>query len=291
MLAKARRGLRRIDEQRHPALTVQQRERKRQRRVGDIAAAHIQEPGDGVRQGQHGGVAAGPGERGGQLAALVGGVPAGMGDVMRDDRRGRRDGPVGPDRIQRIVLAGDQPAAGLAGGLLELADLLLHMQPGVVAERALGRQVRRDPLRRRIVADVKALEDFRIDLFRHLQRVAAVAEDRALFEQQDGNPGRAGEARQPGEPRRARRHIFALVLIRARHHEAVKAPRLQFGPERLHRLPPPAHAARLPVTKGQSMSAPSAAIRRPSRTDQTRSLPNSSRQHHSRLVRWWSECS
>ena len=285
MPAEARRRLCRIDEQLRLPFAVQQREAERQRRVGDIAAAHIEQPGDGVRQGQHGGVAACPVERSGNLAALVDRLAAGISEVVGDHRRARRSGPVGPDRIQRILRTGDQAAARLAGGFLELPDFPFHMQPGVVSERTARRQVRRDPFRRRVVAYVEALEDLGIDLVRHLQRVAAVAEHRALFEHQHGDTGGTGESGQPGQPRRARRHIFPLVLVRARHHEAVEAPPAQFSAERVHSLPTAAHAAWLPVMNGQSASAPSAAIRRPSRTDQTRSLPNSSRQHQSRLVR------
>jgi hypothetical protein len=45
---------------------------------------------------------------------------------------------------------------------------------------------------------------------------------------------RACSAGEPGEAFLARRHVFVLVAIGARHDEAVEAAALELGPQRLH---------------------------------------------------------
>ncbi len=76
-------------------------------------------------------------------------------------------------------------------------------------------------MRRRLVDQVTELEQLAVDLLRGLQRVAAVDEHRGALAQHDREPGRAGEAGEPGEALAARRHVFALMLVGARHDEAV----------------------------------------------------------------------
>ena len=79
------------------------------------------------------------------------------------------------------------------------------------------------------------LEHGTVHLLADLQRVAAVDEDRRLVGEHDGRAGRAGEAGQPGEPLGRFRHIFALVLVGARHDEAVERQLLQLGAEQRRR--------------------------------------------------------
>ena len=64
------------------------------------------------------------------------------------------------------------------------------------------------------------LERLGIDLRRRLQRVAAIDKDRGAVLQHDRHPGRAGEAGEPGEALAAQRHVFALMLVGARHDKA-----------------------------------------------------------------------
>ena len=72
------------------------------------------------------------------------------------------------------------------------------------------------------------LENLGVDLLRRLQGVAAIDEQRGAVGEHDGKPGGAGEARQPGETLAGGRHVFALMLVRARNDEAVEPPRRQF---------------------------------------------------------------
>ena len=68
-----------------------------------------------------------------------------------------------------------------------------------------------------------------VHLFPRLDRVAAVDEDGGAVREHDGGACRAGEARQPSQPFRARRHVFVLVLVGPGHDEPVQAAPLQFG--------------------------------------------------------------
>ena len=72
------------------------------------------------------------------------------------------------------------------------------------------------------------LEQRRIDLRGGLQCIAAVDEQRGAVREHDRHPGRAGEPGQPCEALGAGRHVFALVLVGARHDEAVETARRQF---------------------------------------------------------------
>ena len=62
----------------------------------------------------------------------------------------------------------------------------------------------------------------RLDLGARLHRIAAVDEQCRRLLGDDGEAGRAGKAGQPFETRRARRHVFALVLVGARHEIGVE---------------------------------------------------------------------
>ena len=69
-------------------------------------------------------------------------------------------------------------------------------------------------------------ENRAVDFLAHLHLVAAVDEEDGAVGKHDGEPGRAGEAGEPGEALGARRHVFVLEAVGARHHEAVEpAPR------------------------------------------------------------------
>ncbi len=71
-----------------------------------------------------------------------------------------------------------------------------------------------------------------VDLLARLQRVAAVDEQHRALHQHDRGAGRAGEAGEPGEPLLARRHVFVLVAVGARHDEAGQSAARQLGAQR-----------------------------------------------------------
>ena len=65
-------------------------------------------------------------------------------------------------------------------------------------------------------------ENRAVDLLAHLHLIAAVDEDHGALGQHDRDAGRAGEAGEPGELLVARRHVFVLEAVGARHDEAVE---------------------------------------------------------------------
>ncbi len=77
----------------------------------------------------------------------------------------------------------------------------------------------------RVVDQMMDFEQVPIDLLRRLQGVSAVDKQRRTLAQHDRQPGRAGKAGEPGQALAARRHVFALMLVRAWHDEPVEAPR------------------------------------------------------------------
>ena len=79
-----------------------------------------------------------------------------------------------------------------------------------------------EPAGRRVVDQAFDRKDVEIDLVAHLQRVAPVDKDEGAVAQHDGDTGRTAEAGQPFQPRRAVGDVFALMLVGARHDEAVQ---------------------------------------------------------------------
>src|SRR5262249_5072037 len=69
-------------------------------------------------------------------------------------------------------------------------------------------------------------------LVAHLQRVAAVDEDRGAVGEHDRNRGRAGEPGEPGEPLFRWRQVFVLMAVGARRHEAGETAPHQLGAQR-----------------------------------------------------------
>ena len=141
------RELPRVDEQGRPAVARRISESERQRRMGDVAAADVEQPGDGMGVADQ--QAVGAFQRLADALQLgrraLAGEPLGMGA----DRRQRRARTVGPDRVDRVRLDRDQFAAGGAAGLLQPFDRFRRVQPGVVTER---RARRRGSLRSRPTA-------------------------------------------------------------------------------------------------------------------------------------------
>ena len=75
-------------------------------------------------------------------------------------------------------------------------------------------------------------ENRAVDFFAHLHLITAVDEQHGAVGQHDRDPGRAGEAGEPGQPLVVGRHVFVLVAIGARHDEAVEASPLELGAQR-----------------------------------------------------------
>jgi hypothetical protein len=94
------------------------------------------------------------------------------------------------------------------------------VQPGVKSEAVAGHQMLRKPVFRRRIGQRLDMPSLAIDLFRRLQGIAAVDENRGLLRQHDRQAGRTGEAGEPGQPLLGRRDIFILLLIGAGNHES-----------------------------------------------------------------------
>ena len=105
------------------------------------------------------------------------------------------------------------------------------MKPRIVGEHAAGRQVVGDPILGRGLGQLDRRDHGGVHLLGRLHRVAAIDHEGRLALQHDGRAGRAGEAGEPGQALGALRHVFALMLVGARHHEAVEAAAGHFGPE------------------------------------------------------------
>ena len=154
-----------------------------------------------------------------------------MFDGVGHDGRDRCRRLVRPDRVERVVFAGGQHAAGLLGRRAQGPGLALAVQPGVVAQRAAFGQRPFDPLAGRLVGDVARLEGGHVDLLADLEGVAAVDEDRRAVGQHDGHAGGAGEAGQPGQALGPRRQELVLVLVGMGDNETVEAAARQFRPQ------------------------------------------------------------
>ena len=161
-------------------------------------------------------------------------VLAGIAQIVRHHGAERRLRPVGPDGVDRIVFDRNQHGARRGAGLGEPLGALDRMQPRRIAELGLRRQIVFDPQRRRILDQVFDGKNRAVDFLLHLHLIAAVDEDHGAVGEHDGDAGRAGEAGEPGQLLGARRHIFVLEAVGARHDEAVEAALGQLRPQRRH---------------------------------------------------------
>ncbi len=158
---------------------------------------------------------------------------AGELDGVQHDLAFGRGGPVAPDRVDRVVVERHEIAADLVAELHEPPHAPHRVQPRVEADAHAGRHVLAHPALPAAVGDqVRRLEELGVDLLAHLDRVAAVDEHGGLVGRDEAEPGRAREARQPRQPLGAGRQVLVLVLVGARHHESVQAPRAQLLAQR-----------------------------------------------------------
>ena len=170
-----------------------------------------------------------PVQRGGDAGELACRFFAGKAQRMQAHRAQRRRGPVGPDSIDGVVCDRDQFRAGGLGRLFQPLRLSGRVQPRIVSHALPGFQHLLQPRFRRRVGQRLRLDQRRVCFFAHLQRVAAIHENCSPVRQDYRRSGRTRKARQPSQPRGAGRHIFVLVLVGARHDEAIELAALEFG--------------------------------------------------------------
>ncbi len=142
---------------------------------------------------------------------------------------GRRRRSVGPQRVDRVAVDPHQRRADRGANLVELVGTVGGVQPRIVAEPGVALEILLEPLVRRTLGNVLDGENLVVDLGCRLHRVAAVGEQHRAFVEHNRRAGRAGEAGEPGQPFLARRQIFVLLAVGARHEEAVEPAPLEFG--------------------------------------------------------------
>ena len=216
-----------VDEKLGAAVGIDDGVGERERRVRDVAAADVEEPGDRGRIGEDGGVGALLAGELGDLRDLLADRLAGERFRLLAHRGERRLRAVLPCGVERILVDRHELAARRFQRLGEMADLPARHQPGVVADALAGRRIGLQPVPGGRLDAGDGLEDGAVDLVAHLQRVAAVDEDRRLVGEHDRGAGRAGEAGEPGEPLGRFRQVFALVLVGMGDDEAVERQLLQ----------------------------------------------------------------
>jgi hypothetical protein len=220
-----------VDEDGRAALAWDQREAERERRVRDVGAANVEGPGECVRVRDDERVVAAVGDLLADPGQLVLGRLAGMGDVVQDNGAAWWLRPVGPGRIDRIVVQRDEAGARGRAGFSQPLGTVDGVQPRVITKPRARREIGLDPAFRRGLDQVGDREQTGVDLRRGLQGVAAVNEQDRAVGQHDRGAGGAGEARQPSQSLLGRRDIFILMAIGARKDETVDAAPLQFCPQ------------------------------------------------------------
>ena len=141
-----------------------------------------------------------------------------------------------PNLIHRIALHRNEGSALVECHAFHPVDLTRRMKPGVESEANIASEIFREPGLDRLVGQMDRHDQVRIHLLPGLQRVTAIDEQRRPVSEDDRQPGRAGEAGQPGKPFGLPGHELALMSIRARHHHPVEPVRLEHRAQR--RKPP-----------------------------------------------------
>ncbi len=230
-----RRDLDWVEEQARRAVGVEDGLAQGQGRADHVAAADIEQPGDGGWRGEHRGLGAAVLQPGAHAQALVDrGLAGKRQGVGHDLGRGLRRARLAPGLVERIDRHRLQSRTGLVGGHAQAVQRFRAVQPGVIADGLASRGGAFQIGRHAALDQVAHFEQGAVHLVAHLQGVAAVDEHRRPVLQDHRRSGRAGEARGPGQAVIGRRQIFVLMLVLMRHQKAVQA----LGP---HGLPDQRH--------------------------------------------------
>ena len=198
----------------------------------DVGAADVERPGEGVRIRDHQRVGTRRGDLGADAGELGVGVFAGVAEIVQRHRAGRRLRPVAPQSVDGVGLHRDRCGAGVGAGFGKPFGAVPGVQPRVVTELGVFRQIGLDPLLGRRVRARHDREHRGIDLVASLQRVAAIDEQRRFVGEHHRAAGRAGEAGQPSQPLVGGGHVFVLMAVGARHDEPGEAVLFQIGAKR-----------------------------------------------------------
>ena len=212
-----------IDEEIHRRVAMRHRERERYRRVGDVAAADVQQPRDRIGRGEDDCVDPVMGQELADLALLVRGRPAGMLQVVGNDRAPGRRRLVVPDPVHEVLGHGNQGGPRLGAHGLKTLHALDRVEPRVVAQPVSRPQMEAEPLGGRALRHVVIREDVSGVFVPHLERVPPVHEDGGRVLRDHRQARRSGEAADPSETLGPGRHVLALMLVRPRDEECREA--------------------------------------------------------------------
>ena len=165
-----------VDIERGPIRLRNDGEGERKRRVSDVRAADVERPGDGVwiRHDQR--VGALLCELGPNAGELFAGGFTGKARIVQLDCSERWGRAVGPNGVDQVGLDRDQLRADSGAGLLQPLHGLDGVQPGIVAEPVVRREILSDPAIRWHLDQMFNRKDRGIYLVAHLQGVAPVDE-------------------------------------------------------------------------------------------------------------------
>ena len=233
MGAQLRRYLLLVNEQLRRAIRMGQHEGQGDRRPLYVGAAKVEQPGDAVQRGNHGGIQALGSQPFGHFAALRLARLAGIGIVVnqRGSRRGR--GLVGPDRVDRIALYRNELCLLVRQRLRRGIGPGLAVQPRVEPDPRAGGGVFGQPCGHAGRGYGLVFIKPPVHLLAHLQGIAPVNKDRRLVSQDGCRSGRTAKAGQPGQPLGIGADIFAHMLVGNRDNETVEGAGLQFLAQRV----------------------------------------------------------
>ena len=186
----------------------------------NVCTTDVEQPADGIGQGDHGTGRTRIRQCPAQTRAFVLVAFAGKFKRMNLGRLRGRAGLVRPYTVHQIG-ALHQIDRAARKALARLFHLSRRVQPGVKADATAVRQLLFQPVRQTDIGPGDGGVDIghlRLDL----RAVTPVNEHARHILQDGGKPGRAGEPGQPGQPLVPGRDIFPLMGIRTGHQKAVQ---------------------------------------------------------------------
>ena len=158
----------------------------RQRRIGDVRAADIEQPRQIVRIADQETVRRPQGLP--HAGDLLGRAFARELQLVRSNRAQRRGRPIRPDRVNWVRVDRDQTGARFLASRRISRDSLGRLKPGIIPKLLALFELARDPFARRLLRDTAEFEHRRVRLGLHLLRVAAVNEESSRVFQHHREP-------------------------------------------------------------------------------------------------------
>ena len=192
--------------------------------VRDVAPSHVERPCDRIERGDDDGVVSVLFQRVGNRLAFVGARSPGKGIVMRHGHRIASLRLIGPDRIDRVAVGGDQFDALRRQRFRRGFSPFDPVEPCIVTDPCTAWGIGGDPLDGRGRRHVLVIVEIGGNLLAHLHGVAPVGEHRRLVAQDHRAARAAAEAGQPLQALGIIADILAHMLVADRHDEAVQPP-------------------------------------------------------------------